>query len=139
MNCPTCQKALPENYFSPYCCHCGHDLPSDLAKSRETKQPTSLVKAKEWTWWKVALIAFTPMPVGFLLATTRGNDFKTEIFFHLLNAACSLIAANNFIKTRANNLQQRTLLTLVFSVEFFVANFLVVAGLIFCFLLPMKM
>lgn len=50
MNCPHCNKALPDNYSAATCCDCGRELTLNSSASRPP------VKIK-WIWFWLALMA----------------------------------------------------------------------------------
>jgi hypothetical protein len=69
MNCPHCQKALPENYGVAWCPHCGRELLPDKADS-----PPQVFEPNQISWPKFFVVLLAPAVCCFLaLAVDLGG------------------------------------------------------------------
>jgi hypothetical protein len=66
MNCPHCQRELPEKYGTGWCPFCGHDLPSNQIDTLQSP-PRPVIEPNHINWPKFFLILFAPA-VGCFLA-----------------------------------------------------------------------
>src|SRR5580765_6010530 len=56
MNCPHCQKLLPDNYTASYCPHCGGEVQQPTSPTPPGSPPLKPVKIK-WPIFFVVLLA----------------------------------------------------------------------------------
>jgi len=75
MNCPHCQKELPENYGARWCPFCGKDLPASATYAVEAPPSASLKPVKiNWLIFISALLIPPMLTMLSALLTGSRND-----------------------------------------------------------------
>jgi hypothetical protein len=96
MNCPHCQKELPDNYGAVYCPFCGRDLIPDETSS--LFQPTFEPKCIHWP--KFFIVLLTPAICCFLaLAVDIGG---LAVLFGLIGGVVSGLVCARMIMAAFN-------------------------------------
>jgi hypothetical protein len=71
MNCPHCQKELPENYSSTDCPYCGENMTGNAEAGSSQNTPT---RRFPWFWFFLVLAA--PAILNFVLASFAANSIE---------------------------------------------------------------
>jgi hypothetical protein len=87
MNCPHCQKELPENHGAVYCLFCGRDLVPE-----ETGILPPIFESNRFHWPKFCMVLFTPA-VGCFLSLAMDVSGLALIFGLVGSVASGLICA----------------------------------------------
>jgi hypothetical protein len=111
MNCPLCQKALPEKYQASYCPYCGASVPPEESPEEPVLAP---IKTNWWIFFAVLLASPT---LTLLTSVSKDEYFPALIAIYgsmAGGAACGIILALRVGRTVA----VRIILGIFFSVVF---------------------
>jgi len=99
MNCPRCQKQLPDNYAADWCPFCGSDLPPSEPDSAQPQLPS--VKTR-WPIFFGVLLAPVVLTIFAVLLGTKDGDAPPAVASFAGGAAgivCGVILGRRLGKT----------------------------------------
>ncbi|HXI70422.1 MAG TPA: hypothetical protein VNN22_08720 [Verrucomicrobiae bacterium] len=99
MNCPHCQKELPENYGAVYCPFCGQNLPAHSAVSLPDNPSLPPVSVNWWIFFTILLAPAVLALLGSLLKVGGLSVGSPLIGGSIAGIVCGILLARRVGRT----------------------------------------
>jgi hypothetical protein len=99
MNCPHCQKELPENYGAVYCPFCGQNLPAHSAAPLPANPPLPPVPVNWWIFFAILLAPAILALIGSLLKVDGLSVGSPLIGGAIAGIVCGILLARRVGRT----------------------------------------
>ncbi|MEO6184121.1 MAG: hypothetical protein ABIP71_13670 [Verrucomicrobiota bacterium] len=114
MNCPHCQKELPENYSAAYCPVCGKGLPPQVSPTLTSETPSTTKQKISWPLFFIVWLA--PVLLTSLTVLAFSNKNEGAVYVGLFGGGISGIICGVMLGRRLGKTRElRIVLGVVFA------------------------